>query len=302
MTYEECFHRGRTALERAGIDEAALDARLLLEHVCQTNRNDLLVHGNRELSEEQIKEYENLIAGRRERRPLQHLTGEQEFMGIKFQVNEHVLIPRQDTEILVEEVLRELSDGSRILDMCTGSGCILISLLHYSNRCRGIGVDISEEAIKIAKQNAVKCGLRLQEPYGAWGAEEEWGLCRESEVGFLCSDLFFSVKGEYEVIVSNPPYIATAVLETLMPEVRDHEPRQALDGHEDGLFFYQKIIFGSKRHLVGGGKLYFEIGYDQGEAVSDLMRQNGFTHVRTVKDYGGLDRVVSGILEGKNRS
>ena len=143
MKYQECFYKGKSTLMEAGIEEAALDARLLLEHVCGTDRNFLLVHGDNEVSPEQENAYFACIIRRAKRVPLQHIIGSQNFMGLDFQVNEHVLIPRQDTEILVEEVLRQMTDGLRILDMCTGSGCILISLLHYSNGCRGVGVDIS---------------------------------------------------------------------------------------------------------------------------------------------------------------
>ena len=147
MTYQECYKQGRELLQKAGVEEAALDARLLLEYVCGTNRNDLLVHGERLVAETDVIRYQELLIKRSGRIPLQHLTGVQEFMGLTFRVNEHVLIPRQDTEILVEEVLKELHDGMRVLDMCTGSGCILVSLLHYSNDCQGVGVDISDEAL-----------------------------------------------------------------------------------------------------------------------------------------------------------
>ncbi len=297
MTYEECFQSGKAVLERAGVQEAALDARLLLEYVCDTDRNTLLAHGEKEVLDSQAGAYESLIEKRARRIPLQHLTGVQEFMGLVFAVNEHVLIPRQDTEILVEEVLRELSDGSRILDMCTGSGCILISLLHFSNHCQGMGVDISGEALRTAEENAVRNGLFLEKaPWEEWGDSQD--LCGQEKAGicFLQSDLFASVKGKFEVIVSNPPYIPSAVLDTLMPEVREHEPRLALDGHEDGLYFYRKIISDSREHLTGGGRLFLEIGYDQGEAVKSLMEQKGFKDIVIVKDYGGLDRVVSGTL------
>lgn len=154
MTYGELYRRGRDALEAAGVPEAELDARLLLEWVCGTDRSDLLAHGDRERSAGEQEEYERLIAGRKGRIPLQHLTGVQAFMGLEFAVDGHVLVPRQDTEVLVEEALRNLHDGMRILDMCTGSGCILISLLHYSNDCRGVGADISGEALAVARGNA----------------------------------------------------------------------------------------------------------------------------------------------------
>lgn len=278
MTYRECYEQGCRTLQAAGIEEAALDARLLLEAVCGTDRNDLLVHGEQPVAPEAEEKYLNWIRQRAEHIPLQQLTGEQGFMGLTFSVNEHVLIPRQDTEILVEEVLKELHDGMRVLDMCTGSGCILLSLLHYSNDCEGLGVDLSAEALEVAGRNV----LKVLTPEKAEHAH------------FLQSDLFEKVEGKFEIIVSNPPYIASAEVEKLMPEVRDHEPRMALDGTEDGLYFYRRIIEKAGKHLVSSGMLFFEIGYDQGQAVSELMRTEGYHEVQVVQDYAGLDRVVFG--------
>lgn len=285
MTYRKCYEQGCRTLQAAGIEEAALDARLLLEAVCGTNRNDLLVHGEQPVAPEAEEKYLNWIRQRAEHIPLQQLTGEQDFMGLTFSVNEHVLIPRQDTEILVEEVLKELHDGMRVLDMCTGSGCILLSLLHYSNDCEGLGVDLSAEALEVAGRNV----LKVLTPEKAEHAH------------FLQSDLFEKVEGKFEIIVSNPPYIASAEVDRLMPEVRDHEPRMALDGTEDGLEFYRRIIAEAGQYLVSSGMLFFEIGYDQGQAVSELMREHGYREVQVVQDYAGLDRVVYGTyVERKN--
>lgn len=284
MTYRECYEQGCRTLQAAGIEEATLDARLLLEAVCGTDRNDLLVHGEQPVAPQAEEKYLNWIRQRAEHIPLQQLTGEQDFMGLTFSVNEHVLIPRQDTEILVEEVLKELHDRMRILDMCTGSGCILLSLLHYSNDCEGLGVDLSAEALKVAGRNA----LKALTPEKAEHAH------------FLQSDLFEKVEGKFEIIVSNPPYIASAEVEKLMPEVRDHEPRMALDGTEDGLLFYRRIIKEAGKHLVSSGMLFFEIGYDQGQAVSQLMRTEGYREVQVVQDYAGLDRVVFGTYVERN--
>lgn len=278
MNYRELYEKGKGALAAQGIEEAALDARLLLEYVCETDRNALLVHGDREISKAETERYEALIKRRGEHIPLQHLTGTQNFMGLDFAVNEHVLVPRQDTEILVEETLKNLHDGMRILDMCTGSGCILISLLKYKNNCEGTGVDLSEEALKIAAQNASQL------------------LPEDTAVRFLHSDLFENVDGRYDILVSNPPYIETDEIEKLMPEVRDHEPRMALDGSADGLVFYRRIVGECKDYLMRGGMLFFEIGYDQGEAVKTLMEEAGFIEVSVIKDYSGNDRVVWGTL------
>ena len=286
MTYRELYEKGKSALATAGIDEAELDARLLLEFVCGTDRNTLLVHGDRDVTPQEEADYIMLLHKRESRYPLQQLTGVQNFMGLDFCVNEHVLIPRQDTEILVEEVLQNLHDGMHILDMCTGSGCILISLLHYSNNCTGVGADISAEELEVAKKNAA----RLLE--GEIRSIPDMDGVHEIEL--IKSDLFENITGQFDMIVSNPPYIQTSVIDTLMPEVRDHEPRLALDGSEDGLLFYRKIVQESVIYLKQGGMLFFEIGYDQGEAVSQLMEQSGFLEVRVIKDYGGLDRVVYG--------
>jgi len=276
MTYAETYKQGVKVLEDAKVPEAALDARLLLEFVCDTNRNTLLVHGDREVTDAEAAKYEEVLAVRAKRIPIQQIMGVQEFMGLEFAVNEHVLIPRQDTEILVEEVLKHIHDGMRVLDMCTGSGCILVSLMHYSNDCSGVGADLSTEALRVARSNAEKL------------------LSAEKSVEFIQSDLFEQITGKFEIIVSNPPYIRPDVIETLMPEVRDHEPMMALDGGADGLDFYREIVSGSKEYLAGGGMLFFEIGYDQGEDVKTLMEQAGFAEVNVVQDYAGLDRVVYG--------
>ena len=283
MTYKEFYEYGKQKLEEAGIAEAALDARLLLEYVCHTDRNELIVHADRVRSDMEEQFYRMLIEKRASRVPLQHIMGEQEFMGLCFRVSEHTLIPRQDTEILVEEALRRLSDGMRILDMCTGSGCILLSLLKYSNECEGIGIDISGKALAVARENAERLQL---------------------DAVFLEGDLF-SPLGEFisrrttdrlfDMIVSNPPYIESAVIETLMPEVREYEPVMALDGGADGLDFYRRIVTEAPAHMRKGAHLLFEIGCGQGEAVASLMREAGFVQVEVVKDYAGLDRVVSGV-------
>lgn len=276
MNYREAFETGKGTLAAAGIEEAELDARLLLEEICGTDRNTLLVHGDRNVTEEELAQYKEMLEKRSAHIPLQQIIGRQSFMGLEFYVDENVLIPRQDTELLVEEALQELHDGMRILDMCTGSGCILLSLLKYSNDCEGIGADISEEALKVAERNRVQLGLK--------------------NAAFIRSDLFEAVEGKFDLLVSNPPYICSDVIDTLMPEVREHEPRQALDGSADGLHFYRRILAECRTYLKPGGILLFEIGYDQGEAVKRLMEENGFLEVEVKKDYGGLDRVVLGTL------
>ncbi len=282
MKYRELYLTGVKKLEEAGIEEASLDARLLLEYVCDTDRNTLLVHPDMEVSDEKAKSYVNYISERAERVPLQHITGSQCFMGLDFYVNQDVLIPRQDTEVLVEEVMPHVHDGMSILDVCTGSGCILVSLLQYSNDCVGVGIDLSEKALAVAKKNAERI---LSE--------------KNLRVEFLQGDLFEALgerQEKYDIIVSNPPYIPTAVIDELEPEVKLHDPMMALDGKEDGLFFYRKIVAEAGKYLTRGGKLFFEIGYDQGEAVSNLLKDAGYTDIEIKQDYTGLDRVVFGTF------
>ena len=275
MNYTEAFLMGMQKLKEAQIGEAQLDARLLLEEVCGTDHNTLLCHGDREVSEAEEEQYRKALEQRAVHVPLQHLLGYQDFMGLRFQVNEHVLIPRQDTEILVEEAMRYLHDGMRILDLCTGSGCILLSLLHYSNDCEGTGVDISKEALQVAAQNAELLGIKAD---------------------FFKSDLYEKVTGKFDLLVSNPPYIERKVIPTLMEEVREYDPYIALDGGEDGLDFYRRIIGGAQDYLKRGGQILMEIGSGQAQAVSELLREAGFKEIDVCRDFAGLDRVVSGRL------
>lgn len=280
MTLEEAYRLGSTALDEAGISDAGTDAWILLEHVTGVSRTRYYVNPRQSLSEDEEKSYLSYIEKRKKRIPVQHLTGVQEFMGLEFLVNEHVLIPRQDTEVLVETVWKDLEPGMRVLDMCTGSGCILISLMKRmqtvsgEDGIHGVGVDLSREALQVAEANASKQNV---------GAV------------FVESDLFEQVEGTYDIIMSNPPYIRTSVINELQEEVKLHDPYTALDGKEDGLFFYREIIKRSKEYLKKGGRLYFEIGHDQGEDVKKLMEEAGFTQVTVKKDLAGLDRVVFGV-------
>lgn len=267
-------------LQEKGIGDAQTDAWLLLEHVTGISRAMFLAERMCAMKDADRRCYEALLKKRGTHIPLQHLTGEQEFMGLDFLVNEHVLIPRQDTEILVEEALKRVRPGVHILDMCTGSGCIAISLAKLGNGTAEQSVavdaaDLSQEALGVAREN----GKRL-------GAVIDW----------IHSDLFTAVNEQYHMIVSNPPYIRTSVIAELSEEVRIHEPFQALDGKEDGLYFYRKITEESSAYLKKNGWLLFEIGYDQGQEVKSLMELNGYTEVEIVKDLAGLDRVVLGRL------
>ena len=276
MTLREAYEYGQKRLEAAEIDDAIIDAWYLLEFVTGISRTMYFLRMNENMTADQESQYKEYLETRANHIPLQHITGVQEFMGLEFCVNEHVLVPRQDTEVLVESVLEILTPGMDVLDMCTGSGCIIISLAKLGKAVKATGVDISEEALKVAKKNVEKL---------------------EAEVTLLHSDLFENVEGKYDVIVSNPPYIRTAVIEELKEEVKFHDPFLALDGKEDGLFFYRKIVDESLKYLKPSGKLYFEIGHDQGEDVKQLMENAGFFNVTVKKDLAGLDRVVYGMLQ-----
>ena len=274
MTLSGLLREGRERLKSAGIPEWDLDAWYLLEYAADCTRNEYFLYPEKEVSPSGEQLYRALIRKRSAHIPLQYLTGRQEFMGFSFVVNEKVLIPRQDTEILVEEALRTLDAGMRVLDVCTGSGCILLSLMRLCAGLEGTGTDLSEEALQVAGENARRLGAR---------------------VSFVQGDLFEPVSGKYDCIVSNPPYIASREVDALMEEVRGHEPRMALDGGEDGLYFYRKIAVQSPKYLKDRGRILREIGCDQGEAVAGLLAP-AFDEVRIVQDLAGLDRVVCGIL------
>lgn len=281
-SYKELLEYGKVRLQEAEIEEYALDAWLLLEYVFQVSRTWYFVHENEMADTEKAEQYLEYIGERSRHVPLQQLTGEAYFYGMKFYVNEDVLIPRQDTEVLVEEVLKlsrtvfpgEKGKHLNILDVCTGSGCILLSLLSNLENAVGTGVDLSEKALNVARINGRNLGIQA-----------EW----------IHSNLFDKVQGKYDMIVSNPPYIKTSVIGELMDEVKYHEPKMALDGREDGLYFYRAMIREAEEYLNQGGILAFEIGYDQGESVSRLMRDQGYSQVQVIPDLAGLDRCVTGI-------
>lgn len=270
---KELLDSGILYLNGKGVRDAGTDAWLLMEEVFRISRSWYFAHSDTVAEAAKAEAYQALLARRGERIPLQHLTGNAWFYGLPFTVNEHVLIPRQDTETLVEQALRHVGPGMRVLDLCTGSGCILLSVLANCEGVSGVGVDLSEQALEVAKKNA--SDLKI-------------------EAEFCQSDLFDQVEGTFDLILSNPPYIRTDVIPTLMPEVRDHEPWMALDGKEDGLYFYRKILEKAAGFLVPGGWLCFEIGYDQGEDLRGLMEQHNMEEIEIIKDLAGLERVAVG--------
>lgn len=353
--WADVLNYGKKVLKNAGIVEADLDAWYLFEQSFGISRAQYFLcarenivgstaqkmaaqvqAGNSVESKnaldsvelwlkEKLSAYENALKKRAARIPLQQIIGRQEFMGLTFFVNEHVLIPRQDTETLVELVLQEQKDKDiSILDMCTGSGCIAVSLKKLGGYVHVEGADISEEALKVAKRNSEEilenndvnndavnsrteqiqnCTNLTNNQNKQDNSEERMvsEVRRVSQTGvtFRRSDMFSSFREteQFNVIVSNPPYIPSAVIEELEPEVRDHEPRGALDGTADGLYFYRILAEECAKHLTPGGHVYFEIGYDQGMAVKELLDNHGFKDTRVIQDLAGKDRVVCGAWQ-----
>lgn len=276
ITYGELCREGCRVLQNAGIDDAKYDSLELLLFVFGMDRSRYLINAGCQADSTKVSEYEEVIAKRASHIPLQHITGEAWFYGKCFKVSPAVLIPRQDTEILVDEALKHLDAESCVLDMCTGSGCILISLALKSCFKYGLGVDILSEALGIAEINADNLKAR--------------------NVFWQQSNLFENINKnhKFDVIVSNPPYIRTAQIENLSEEVRLHDPFIALDGKADGLHFYREITTKSSQYLNDGGWLIYEIGWDQADDVKSIMLECGYKEIQIIKDLAGLDRVAAG--------
>ncbi len=275
MTLRDVLKRGEAELSEAGVPEAECNAWYLFSRCFSLERSGYFLRQEEPAGEKECAEYSKLLALRRTRMPLEYILHETEFMGLTFTVDERVLIPRQDTEILAEEVLK-VCEGRDVLDLCTGSGCIGISLAALG-KCRSVLLsDISAGALEIAGRNADGNG---------------------AAVSIVQSDLFENIRGRFDIIVSNPPYIPSGQIASLMPEVRDYEPRTALDGHEDGLAFYRCIIKESRGFLRRNGILALEIGADQGQAVSSRMEQWGYHDIEIKKDLAGLDRIVWAVVK-----
>ena len=279
-TLREAERRGAETLAAAGREEAAQTARLLLCHLLNFNFTDYVLAREDLLSPLDAARYEELLTRRASGVPLQYLTREQNFCGLSLYVDERVLIPRQDTECLVEEVLRDGAGGD-LLDLCTGSGCIPLALLKHGNFSCALGADISVEALAVAEINRARTGLALS---------------------LRQSDLFSEIPERFDVITANPPYIESAEIETLSVEVRDHEPRLALDGAADGLAFYRRLAAESGAHLKPGGRLYLEIGMTQVAAVASLLEAAAFSDIQIIRDLAGRDRIVKGSMHAGGTS
>jgi len=269
---------GTKMLTQAGIDEAELDARYILEYITGLNSAQYFIHSEDIIEKNKAEEFFRLIERRSKRIPLSYVIGTRDFFGLTFKVDENVLIPEQETELLVEEVIK-YSEGKSVLDMCTGSGCIAISIALFGKPSKVAASDISEKALEVARENAKSL--------------------KSGEISFIQGDMFENVTDKFDIIVSNPPYIETGEIDELMPEVRDYIPRLALDGDIDGLKFYRIISKEAVKKLNKNGRIFYEIGYNQSRAVAPILLENGFTDITVIKDYSGLDRIVMAKL-GEN--
>ena len=275
---KELFALGVSRLKKAEIEESELDAWYILEEITGLGRAEYFIHSEDIIEKDKAEEFFRLIERRSKRIPLSYVIGTRDFFGLTFKVNENVLIPEQETEILVEEVIKH-SEGKTVLDMCTGSGCIAISIALFGKPLKVTASDISEKALEVAVENA-----------------KNLEVC---EISFIQGDMFENITEKFDIIVSNPPYIETKVIDELMPEVRDYIPRLALDGDEDGLKFYRIISKEAVKKLNKNGRIFYEIGYNQSRAVASILLENGFTDVKIMKDYSGLDRIVMAKLGEK---
>jgi release factor glutamine methyltransferase len=268
-------------LKKRGASSPRLDAELLLCKILSTDRVHLLIDADRPLAKDELAGYRELHQRRRAGEPVAYLLGTREFYGRPFLVDRRVLIPRPDTEHLVEVALirtRRISLSCRVLDLCTGSGCVAVTLGRERPTTHVLGADLSTDALAVAAENALRLGAY--------------------NVGFVRSDLFSALRPEhnrFDLVTANPPYIAAGEIPALPVDIRGYEPHLALDGGGDGLDFLRRIVGEAPRFLVEGGVLAVEIGSDQGQAVQDLFRDAGYHEVGLQRDYGGHDRVVSGL-------
>ena len=275
MNIEEILKKEINNLKQNNIENSSLKAKILLANILNVKKEYLLIHSKEEVKQEDKIKYENCIKELIKGKPLQYITNKQEFMGLNFYVDENVLIPQPDTEILVEKAIEiaETTQKNKILDMCTGSGCIAISLAKNINNVQITAVDISNNALNVANKNAINNNV-------------------ENKIKFINSDMFSNIKEKFDIIVSNPPYIETETINKLEIEVQN-EPHVALDGGIDGLKFYNIIANNAFEYLNENGYLLLEIGYNQQESVTQLLQDTGkYKNIETIKDLGGNYRVV----------
>ena len=275
MTISEVINKISSNFKVVNVENPKLDSQLIVGNVLKMDRAMLLTYPEKEISDDEYEKIMEMAKKRMLREPIQYIIGQCEFMGLDFYVNENTLIPRNDTEVLVEKAIEVIKSEKYLngLDIGTGSGAIAVSVAKYS-KIQMTAIDISEKAIEVAKKNAER---------------------NEVKIDFILSNLFENVEGKFDIILSNPPYIETDVIETLEPEVRAYEPKTALDGGKDGLIFYREIVEKCSKYINKGGSIIFEIGYNQGKQVASLWEDNfDFEKVEVLKDLAGLDRVVIG--------
>ena len=266
-------------LAEKGVENARLEAEWLLSAAMNLDRVGLYVNFEKPLLPSELTSFRGMVGRRAKREPLQYILGNQEFMGLEFRVTPAVLIPRHDTETLVQEAVTHAGNAKRVLDIGAGSGCIAVALAKLLPSVEMSAVDSSDEALDIAKENAARNGVVVR---------------------FISGSLFEPFDGErFDLIVSNPPYIPTADLAVLQPEVRGYEPKGALDGGLDGLEFYRFIIPAAPEYLTPGGWLMVEVGIGQADMVKEMFTAAGFSEIFTAKDPGGIERVVGGRISGE---
>jgi release factor glutamine methyltransferase len=261
-----------------GIENPRLDAEVLVAHALKMDRTRVIIESMRPLDPTELAMLRELVKRRRSREPIAYLRGEREFYGRSFKVDPRVLIPRPDTEALVDVALERTADRSlsmRLLDLCTGSGCVAITIARQRPTSRVLATDISADALRVARENALRLGAY--------------------NVALRESDLFAAVPERFDIVTANPPYIASSEVPTLMPDVRDFEPRLALDGGTDGLDLIRRIIDEAPGHLERDGILATEVGAGEARAVHALFEAAGYREIRIDRDYGKIERVVSGI-------
>ena len=274
MTDKELFELAKKSIDSP---EAESDALILFEYVTGKDRMSLFLHPEEEETQEKKDTLLELVERRNTGEPVQYITGKTYFYGLQFLCDKDTLIPRFDTEVLTQEAIKSVPKNARVLDICTGTGCIIIALKHERNDIRAFGSDISEQAVNTAVKNA---------------------KLNECDVEFTVSDMFKNIDGRFDVIISNPPYIERKVIDELDATVKEYEPFSALCGGEDGLDFYRIIAKKAHDHLIKDGLLLLEIGYDQGESVPDILGKEGFVNIKVIKDLNGLNRVVSAVFGG----
>jgi release factor glutamine methyltransferase len=284
-TYNDIYLRVRKSLKNAGIESSEFEARLIVSHCAKRSREDILAMGkifatDREINKKINESLERRLSGE----PLAYILGEWEFYGLPITVNEHVLIPRNDTELLAQETINLLNRKvwqTRLLDLCAGSGCIGLAVAANVPGCRVVMIDSSQQALAVCRTNMLKTNLSRN--------------ITAMDANILVKPP--AILGEFDVIVSNPPYIPTGDIETLDKSVKDYEPLTALDGGEDGLDYFRVIAEDWRKLLKPGGNLAFECGIEQAAAVRYIMKQNGFGNIKTYKDTLGIERVVTGMMQ-----